>query len=158
MKVYRGLTKTYNTNYKQDIVWVSTSFEHASMYSEGSKEGTVLCFEINDFSLHYIDLGFRSVETEVKMEELISRIKPYILEQYEKKVISKEKALQLMKSLSKITSTGYKQVWEHVHDKNLIAIFQEAGFNAIRQNEGLLKYKGNVVTYGILDKRLLRAC
>lgn len=154
--VYRGVTGKYSHDYAsgQSIVWVSTSEEHSQMYTSG--DGELLTFELKTSRLEALDLGFRSSETPVKFDEVQSRFKQALMGLFKDKKISRDKAMDIIDGLDKIEGTGHRPVWEWVQVPEMVKLIKQAGFNAIRHNEGLTAHAGNVVTYGILDQKLIR--
>ena len=149
--VYRGLSQKFDPKYKNDVIWVSTSLDHAEMYASQGK-GEVIRYTLNGAKLNPLDLGFRSVETEVKFDEIIGRLKPAIMEQFKKGNLAKSTAMEVMKDISALKSlSGHKQVWEWIHVKEVLNLLKKAGFNVIKQNEDLVKGGGKIVTYGIIQ-------
>lgn len=151
--VYRGVKGKFDPNRKQDITWVSTSREHSEMYASG---GEVVDLEINESRLDYLDLGFRASETEVKFDEVKSRFVRALMDRFKKKKISREKAIEIDDKLDELDYKGYKQVWEWIHQKEFLQLIKESGFNSIKQREGLVRHSSDVITYGILDKNLIK--
>jgi|AntRauTorcE11897_2_1112592.scaffolds.fasta_scaffold02347_5 hypothetical protein len=153
--VYRGVSGKFDGNYSksQPIVWVSTSKEHAKIYTSG--DGELISFNINDRKIVSLDLGFRSVETQVKFDEVASRFKQRLMELFKKNKISKNDAMDILDKLEKISFNGHKQVWEWVHIPKFLELIKDSGFNVIRQNEGIKAHTGDTITYGVIDQRLL---
>ncbi len=153
--VYRGVTGKYSHEYArgQSIMWVSTSEDHSQMYTSG--DGELLTFELKTSRLEPLDLGFRSSETPVKFDEVQSRFKQALMKMFKDKKISRDKALSIINDMDKIEGTGHRPVWEWVQVPEMVKLIKQAGFNAIRQNEGMTAHAGNVVTYGILDQKLI---
>jgi hypothetical protein len=149
--VYRGLSQKFDPKYKNDVLWVSTSLDHAEMYASQGK-GEILRYTLNGSKLKPLDLGFRSVETEVKFDEIIGRLKPAIMEQFQNGNLSRNTAMEVMEDIDALKSlSGYKQVWEWIHVKDVLELLKKAGFNAIKQNEDLVRGGGKIVTYGIIQ-------
>lgn len=152
--VYRGVTTRYDdTKNPKNIIWVSTSEDHAKMYA--TKKGEVTAFSINKIA-NTLDLGFRSSETEVKLFEIISRIKDSILDLFERNKINEDLVRRLFDQAESIKISGYKKVYEWMYVPEILDIIKKAGFNIIRQNEGMQYHSGDIITYGILDRRLLK--
>lgn len=153
--VYRGVTGKYSHDYArgQSIMWVSTSEDHSQMYTSG--DGELLTFELNTSRLKPLDLGFRSSETPVNFDEIQSRFKQALMGLFKDKKISRDKAMDIIDGLDKIDGTGHRPVWEWVQVPEMVKLIKQAGFNAIRQNEGITAHAGNVVTYGILDQKII---
>jgi len=153
--VYRGVKGKFDRSYtsKQDIVWVSTSKEHSDMYTSG--QGEVVDFKLNTSKLVPLNLGFRTVSTEVKLDEVKSRFKQAVMDLFKNKKIARDKAMSILDDLDKVEINGHKQVWEWVHVPSILKLIKQAGFNVIEQNEGLSRHDGNVKTYGIIDKSLI---
>lgn len=154
--LYRGLTQKFDPKYENKVLWLSTSKEHAEMYTKSnSSDAELLTYKVKG-NLNPLNLGFRSVETEVKFDEIISRLKQAIMSQFEKGKLSRDEAMNIMKTISSLKPiSGYKQVWEWIHIKDILDIIKDSGFNVIQQNEGLIKGKGDIITYGILDKSIV---
>jgi hypothetical protein len=153
--VYRALnTKEYSAQYRQDIIWVSTDKEHAKMYSDGV--GKIFKFKIVG-TLVSLDLQFINAEVDVNFNDITDRFKTALLELFEKKKLSRDKTLSLFDEVNDLPKVaGMKEVWRWILHKEFTAIAKKAGFNSILQREGLSRYSGNIITYGILDNRMLR--
>ncbi|MFN4975935.1 MAG: hypothetical protein ACK5GV_11870 [Bacteroidota bacterium] len=153
--VYRSLNvKEYNYRYDQDIIWVSTEEEHSKMYTDGV--GKTFKFKVVG-TLHPLDLQFVHIDVDVKLSDITDRFKTALLELFEKKKLSRNKTLQLFDEVNELNIiSGMKEVWRWMQHKEITAIARKAGFNAIMQREGTKKGVGNVITYGILDARLLK--
>jgi hypothetical protein len=153
--VYRSLSvKEYRVNYIQDIIWVSTSKEHSRMYTDDI--GKIFTFKLIG-TLMPLDLQFRSSDVDVKFTDITERFKSALLERFESKKLSREKTLSLFDEVNKLREvSGMKEVWRWMEHKEFTEIARKAGFNSILQREGLRKYSGNVITYGILDAKLLK--
>lgn len=161
LKVYRGVMGPYDHNHTGGrpggpipVVFVSTSLEHATMYTNG--EGEVRHFSISASDMDIMDLGFRAAETEVPYEEVASRIKNAIQDRYASNRISHKDALEQVGVLSVYKPTGHHAVWEWMDDATILKVVVSAGFNCFRQREGKVKHVGNVEVYGILDKSILK--
>lgn len=148
--VYRG----YNPKQKaSNVIWVSTSKEHAQMYTDGV--GEVKEFKITK-ELIPLDLQFTSAEVDVNYSDIKDRLAEAIIERFEKNKLTDTVALQLIDNLRELKFSGMMKVYEWMYKPQIITIIKKAGFNVIMQREGLKSYKGNVITYGILDKTMLR--
>lgn len=153
--VYRGVTSKYDHNYKQPIIWVSTSKEHSDMYSQGlTGKGQVKKFKITK-TLEPLDLQFINSDVDVPYIEIRQRLKDAMLELYEKNKITEKKILELFDVLNKLTPSGTIPVWQWMEKKEILTVIKQAGFNCILQREGMKRYAGNIITYGLLDKSLL---
>lgn len=153
--VYRALNvKEYRADYSQDIVWVSTSEDHAKMYTDGV--GKIFKFKLTG-SLMPLDLQFINAEVDVKFTDITDRFKTALLELFEKKKLSRDKTLALFDEVNALRVVpGMKEVWRWMQHKEFTAIARKAGFNSILQREGVSKYAGNVISYGILNSRMLK--
>lgn len=153
--VYRALNvKEYNAKYAQDIIWVSTSQEHAKMYSDGV--GKIFKFRIIG-SLMPLDLHFINAEVDVNFKDITERFKTALLDLFEKKKLSRGKTLALFDEVNDLKVVpGMKEVWRWMQHKEFTAIARKAGFNSILQREGVSRYAGNVLAYGILNSRMLQ--
>lgn len=153
--VYRALNvKEYNAKYAQDIIWVSTSQEHAKMYTDGV--GKIFKFKLIG-SLIPLDLQFVNAEVDVKFTDITDRFKTALLELFEKKKLSRDKTLALFDEVNGLKVVyEMKEVWKWMQHKEFTAIARKAGFNSILQREGISKYAGNVISYGILNSRMLQ--
>ena len=152
--VYRGVTGKYDASHRQDIIWVSTSKNHAQMYA--TETGEVVQFRLNKSRLNELDLGFRASETEVKFDEIRSRLVKSIMILFEKGKLNEKNARDVLDSLNSLKMTGHKQVWEWMHVPKILDIIKKAGFNVIVQREGLSRHKGDTITYGVLDTKILQ--
>jgi hypothetical protein len=155
IEVYRGLSSKFDESKTKDIIWVSTSKEHAEIYQ--SKDGELKTFSLDLSKLEPLNLGYRAVETSVQYKDIQERLIEQILEErFATRKINETKAINLVERCRELKFAGHKQVWEWVHVNDILKIIKEAGFNAIIQNEGMKYHSGSVSTYGILDKRLLK--
>ncbi len=155
LTLYRGLTtKDYNWLYSQDVIWLSTSKEHAQMYAEGI--GKVFTFKVSS-PLNYLDLQFVNSEVDVNLKDITDRLKSAILEKFEAKKLNRNKTLNLFDEANAIRPVPRMMpVWEWMKNGEILKVIKNAGFNSIYQREGLVRYAGNVSTYGILNKNLLK--
>jgi len=153
--VYRSLNvKEYSYRYDQDIIWVSTDEEHSRMYAEGA--GKTFKFKVVG-TLMPLDLQFINAEVDVKFTDITDRFKTALLELFEKKKLSRDKTLALFDEVNAFkVASEMKEVWRWMQHKEFTAIARKAGFNCILQREGIRKSTGNVITYGILDSRMLK--
>lgn len=152
--LYRGVEGRYDPSYskRQDIVWVSTSQDHAGMYGAS---GEVVKFDLKEAKLSILDLGFRASETQVKWDEIETRFVQALMQQFKQKKLSREKAMSIDDRVDELKYSGYHQIWEWMHKPEFLKLIKEAGFNAIRQREGLQAHSGETITYGILDQSLI---
>jgi hypothetical protein len=154
LTVYRGIPIA-GKDKNRLVTWVSTSKEHAAVYSELlSGKGEVIEYKIAK-KLVPLDLGFSYAEVDVDYEELRGRLNQAILDRYENKQLSDKKAMELLDELRQLKFSGMSRSHEYMHKPQIIAVIKKAGFNCILQREGMLPRKGNIITYGILDKSLL---
>lgn len=156
MTVFRGVTGKFDHSYsnKQSIVWVSTSKEHSEMYTSG--DGELVEFELNTSRMKPVDLGFRSSETPVKFDEVRSRFKKRLMDLFKRKELNREDAMSIIDGMDKVDGKGHRPVYEWLQVPDVIDMIKQAGFNAIRLNEGMTAHAGDVTTYGILDKSLIK--
>lgn len=154
LTVYRGIPVAGKDKDRM-ITWVSTSKDHAAMYANGvGGTGEVLVYKISK-NMVPIDLGFRAAETFVTYEDIRGRINDAILDRFENKHLTEDQTLKLLDSLRVLKLSGTHAVHEWMHNPKIVEVIKKAGFNCIRQNEGMKAHTGNVITYGILDKSLL---
>lgn len=153
--LYRGVGGQYDDSYTkgQDIVWVSTSKDHADMYGAS---GEVVKFKLRTSKLVPLDLGFRASETQVKWDEVQGRIVQEIMRMFSENKLSRDAAIRVKDKVDDMQLSGHKQVWEWMHIPKVTKLIKEIGFNAIIQREGLSAHSGDTVTYGILDQSLIR--
>jgi hypothetical protein len=151
--VYRGVKGKYSDSHKQNVTWVSTSKEHAQMYADG---GELVEFRLSKITP--IDLGFRSAETSVKLEEVTSRLRSVLMDLMRVGKIQRIQAIKIDDDIDKLSNQSYKMVWEWVNMKDVSDLIVRMGFDAIVLREGMQSHSGNVLTFGILNKsKLTRA-
>lgn len=150
--VFRGVEGKFDPNRSGDVMWVSTSMEHSAMYAAG---GDIVQFKLNN-RLKEIDFGFRSAETSVTFDELQGRLKLAIMKQFKDGNLSRDKAMKLVDQLDGINQTGHNPVWLWLQNKEITRLIRQAGFNAIKQREGMRAGNGDVITYGVLDRSIVR--
>lgn len=154
LTVYRGIPIAGKDKNRM-VTWVSTSKEHAAIYSElTSGKGEVIEYKITK-KLVPLDLGFVYSEVDVDYEEVRGRLNQAILDRYESNQLSDKKAMDLLDQLRRLKFSGMSRAHEYMNKPQIIDIIKKAGFNCILQREGMLPRKGNIITYGILDKNLL---
>lgn len=147
--LYRGVTGKYDSKFaaSQKIVWLSTSEDHAKMYADS---GDLVSYRVAG-RLDPLDLGFRAAEISVPFSEVSDRFRARIMDRFQSKAISKNDAMSILDTLDDLQISGHKQVWKWVHDPKFLPLIKKAGFNAVKQREGLQSLRGDVDTYGILD-------
>ena len=155
--VYRGIPVAGQDKDRR-ITWVSTSKEHATMYSQAltgnAYGGEVLKYRISG-TLVPIDLGFRSADTFVTYEDIRGRIIDAILARFEKKRLTEARTLELLDELRSLKLPGSNRVHTWMRNSKIVDVIEKAGFNCILQHEGMQFDDGNIITYGLLDKSLL---
>ena len=154
LTVYRGIPVAGQDKDRR-ITWVSTSKDHATMYSQdGKNKGEVLTHRISG-TLVPIDLGFRSADTFVTYEDVRGRIIDRILNRFENKRLTETRAVELLDALRSLKLPGSNPVHTWMLNSKIVDVIEKAGFNCIVQHEGMKFDDGNIITYGLLDKSLL---
>lgn len=153
--LYRGVTGSYDPKFsaRQQIIWLSTSKEHAEMYARG---GDLVAYTVSG-RLDPLDLKFRAAEINVPFSEVMGRFKKEIMDRFSKKKIRIDVAKDIVNMVDKLNLSGSKQVWEWVHEPKFLTLIKKAGYNSIKQREGLQHLKGNVETYGVLDYSIIKS-
>lgn len=154
LTVYRGIPVAGQDKDRR-ITWVSTSKDHAVMYSQdGKNKGEVLTYRISG-TLVPIDLGFRSADTFVTYEDIRGRINDAIIERFENKRLTETRTVELLDALRSLKLPGSNRVHTWMRNSKIVDVIEKAGFNCIVQHEGMKFDDGNIITYGLLDKSLL---
>ena len=151
--VYRGSFGVSNS----PILWVSTSREHAGIYSFDRKTGAK--GEVTEYRITKriddIDLGFRAAEISVPFEEVRGRLKTALMDRYEENRVTEKTAIDIAEKLDSLKYSGTKPVWFWMYKPAVIQSIRSMGFNCIKQREGIQSHTGNVITYGILDRSMI---
>lgn len=156
MIVYRGFAAA-DIIKKPSIIWVSTSKEHAEMYSyerRTVRKSGVVSFTIVK-KIQALDLGFRAAETSVPFQEIQCRLFSELTSARESNKVNELQAQKIIEKLRALNYSGIQPVWSWMHKPPIIEMIKQMGFNAIQQREGLKLHAGNIITYGILDHSLL---
>jgi hypothetical protein len=120
------------------------------MYAGG---GEVVSFRLS--RLNPLDLGFRSAETTVPLDEITSRLRNKLMELMRIGKIKRDDAIQIDDDLDAIPNSSNKMVWEWVNTNAVTDIIKRMGYDSIILREGMQSHLGNVITYGILNKSKL---
>lgn len=139
--LYRGLSQPYNPEVKNTIEWFSETPELAKKYGENIITKNI------EKPFNAFDFGFRDYMTEVKKNDVLSRVKQGVIDSFNNKNIDKETALNQIKKLESLKDSkdDFKKVHEWISQNPEIAkILKKAKYDAISHIE-----QGSQ-TYGIL--------
>ncbi len=106
------------------------------------------------------NFGFRTLDTSVKIQEVLSRIQRGVLSSFREKVIDRDLAVELNDEVIDLIeehekSNKYMKVWEwYSSEKQISSILLRAKFTHIEAMEGT---DNNVQTVGIIDKRIIKS-
>lgn len=141
-KVYRGLSQPHNPNQVNRVDWFTPDKDLASTYGKHIVEKD-LPEQISPF-----DFGFRTYSTEVKLGNMVDRIKDGILNSFQNGKITEDKAKSLFKKASSInTSNEYKPAAQWItDDERLTKLLKESGYDTISHAED------GIQTYGFINK------
>ena len=141
-KIYRGLSQPYNPNQVNAIDWFTPDQELARSYGKHIVEKE-LPKDINPF-----DFALRTYSTELKLGNMVDRVKDGILNAFKEGKITESKAKSLFKKASSITSGNeYKPAANWISDDERLAnLLKESGYNAISH------VQDGIQTYGFLNK------
>lgn len=146
---YRGLTSVFSKSVqdKSHITWVTSDKEYAKLYA------TDVMLQYNLKTGNNFKFGFRTLETEVKFEEVKSRVLRGITQAFSKKLVGKEIAYKLFEDIDNIDLIGYKRVWEwYMKEPRLAQALLKCGYDFIEAVEG---DNNDVPTLGILNKSMI---
>lgn len=155
---FRGLTSKFSKAYqdKSHIIWVTTNKNYAQKYSD--QKGSLLTYDLK--LGHAFNFGFRSLDTSVKLQEVLSRVQRGVLNAFREKVIDRQLAVKLNDEVIDLIeehekSSKYLKVWEWYSNlSNISRILLSAGYTHIEALEG---NDNNIQTVGIIDKRIIKS-
>lgn len=155
---FRGLTSKFSKAYqdKSHIIWVTTDKNYAQKYSD--RNGSLLTYDLK--LGRAFNFGFRTLDTSVKIQEVLSRIQRGVLSSFREKVIDRDLAIELNDEVIDLIeehekSSKYMKVWEwYSSEKQISSILLRAKFTHIEAMEG---NDNNVQTVGIIDKRIIKS-
>ena len=165
--MYRGQSKEYSDEHDStNPIWVTPHKEYAHLYTDndGSEDSNQNMMKVYAKSKNPINLGFRSLHTDVKFKDVSDRAKDNILNDYNDSKISKESALEAIKHLQAGVD-HHKDIFspvQHFQDKSthLHNALKTAGYDSLSATEGDDKYSGKSPkynTYGILHKNNIKS-
>ena len=141
-KVYRGLSQPNNPAQVNRVDWYTPDRNLASTYGKHIIE--------KDLPENHspFDFGFRSYSTEVKLDNMIDRIKDGILDSYQKGRITENKAKNLFRKVNSInTGSEYKPAAQWITDDDrLTNLLKESGYDTISH------VQDGIQTYGFINK------
>jgi hypothetical protein len=154
---FRGLTEKFSKAYqdKSHIIWVTPDKSYAQNYTEA--EGSLLTYDLKLGTA--FNFGFRSLDTSVKIQEVLSRVQRGILSAFREKIIDRDLAMKLNDEVIDLIekhekSNKYMKVWEwYSKEKNISSILLRAKFTHIDAMEGI---DNNIKTIGILDRNIIK--
>jgi len=149
---YRGLTQSWSDEHakKQHIIFITPDKDYALEYAKDAQH--VLEFHA-DLGQSF-NFGFRTLQTEVQLAEVLDRVKRGVLSQFQEHKISREKGMELMDELSDIKGSGYKHVWEwYMQLPALVKILKAAGYDSVEGAEGT---NDDIPTYGVFSVSQLK--
>jgi len=145
--VYRGLEQEFNINEhnNSNVIFVTPSIELATAYSDSPDH--VYKFEV--VLGRGFNFGFRTLSTEVKWDDIQSRLQRGIMSAYTDKQIDKETAMQLYDVLDTGgNKTKMVAAWKWYMSVPLICdVLRKAGYDHIVGYEGS---NNNIIAYGVL--------
>lgn len=155
---FRGLTSKFSKAYqdKSHIIWVTQDKNYAQKYSD--QNGSLLTYDLK--LGRAFNFGFRTLDTSVKIQEVLSRIQRGVLSSFREKVIDRDLAVELNDEVIDLIeehekSSKYMKVWEwYSSEKQISSILLRAKFTHIEAMEGT---DNNVQTVGIIDKRIIKS-
>lgn len=141
-KVYRGLSQPNNVNQVNRVDWFTPDKNLASTYGKHIVEKD-LPEKMSPF-----DFGFRTYSTEIKLDNMVDRIKDGILDSYKNGTITEAKAKNLFKKASAIkNSNEYKPAAQWITDDDrLTNLLKESGYDTISH------VQDGIQTYGFINK------
>lgn len=141
-KVYRGLSQPNNPAQVNRVDWYTPDRDLASTYGKHIIE--------KDLPENHspFDFGFRSYSTEVKLDNMIDRIKDGILDSYKNGRITENKAKNLFRKVNSInTGSEYKPAAQWITDDDrLTNLLKESGYDTISH------VQDGIQTYGFINK------
>lgn len=149
---YRGITQAWSEEHakKQHIIFVTPDYDYALEYAKDKDH--VLEFHVDLGTI--FNLGFRSLQTEVKFEDLVSRVRKGVMDQFGAHKISKDQGLKLVNDLRALSGSGMKHVWEwYMSVPDLVHILKAAGFDSLEGAEG---NNDDIPTYGLFSASQLK--
>lgn len=149
-KFYRGISSKFSKEYqnKSHIIWATSDIKYAKEYGDQ-------LIEYDLELVHGFDFGFRTLDTQVKFSEVLSRVKRGVVDAYSKlNLISKSTAQMIHSDLSSLDHSGYKKVWEwYQTEVKLADLLLKSGYTHIDALEGK---SNDIRTVGILNKDIIK--
>ena len=140
-EMYRGINGVFDPSYQNAIEWWSTKPELAKEYGETMLTRTGV-------PSNPVDLGFRDLNTEVKMSDVTDRVKRAITDRFNSGQIDRSVAMELFDKADSISANGFNRAHKWLSDTpELARILSDAGYDSIghiergTQTYGLLKAK-----------------
>lgn len=149
-RFYRGITSQFSKEYenKSHIIWATSDIDYAKQYGD----------HIIEYNLGLVtgfDFGFRTLDSQVKFNEVLSRVKRGVIDAYSKlNLISKSNAQSIHSELNSLDHSGYKKVWEwYQTEVKLADVLLRSGYTHINALEGK---SNDIETIGILNKSIIK--
>lgn len=153
---YRGIVGKFSEKVQKasHVIWVTQDRAYAEQYaSSGDKNSSALLQYELDLKTGF-NFGFRTLDTQVKFEEVLSRVRRGITDAFRQKLVQKDVAHATYDSLDELERSGYKRVWEwYMAEPKLADSLLKCGYTHIEALEGT---SNSIRTVGILDKRSIR--
>lgn len=150
---YRGITGQYSPNKFPAVIWVTQDREYAKLYAETSSH--IHSFRVK--KTHSFDFGFRTLQVHVKIGDILDRVRRGIMDAFTAKKVSRERAMELVSSLSDIEdrhSGAMHRAWEWIEkaQNDIVPILKSLKYDSIVAREGT---NNNITTYGLFYKEQL---
>ena len=149
---YRGLQVAFDQKVhdKSHIIWVTPNREYAMRYAADPSH--LLKFNVDVKS--GFKFGFRTFETEVKISDVVDRIRTALNERANSGGITKSQYKAVVTQLQAINDTDsgkFKKVWAwYMEDKRIAQALKAAGYDHVIGREGA---DDNIPTIGVFDPK-----
>lgn len=149
---YRGLQVAFDQTVhdRSHIIWLTPDRQYAMRYAGDPRHLMRFSVNVN----HGFSFGFRTFETEVKISDVVDRIRTALNERANSGGITKAQYKAVIDQLSAIgdSDTGkFKKVWAwYMEDKRIANALKAAGYDHVIGREGP---SDNIPTIGVFDPK-----
>jgi hypothetical protein len=127
--MHRGIHGAYDPSYKQAIEWFSESPSLAKEYGSN-----VISKDVTTKSP--ADIGFRDFNTEVKITDVMDRVKRAIMDRFNSGQLDKQKAIDLFDKADSYKGNDYKKVHQWLMESpDALDLLKGAGYDSINHVE-----------------------
>jgi len=154
--MYRGMKGEHKEGRNPHIIWTTSNPDYANEYAGAEAGANVMPLYVK--VTNPADLGFRSTTTDVKLGDVLDRVKRAVTQAFTDGKITREQGLGIndrISDLSDKATNEFKKVHQWWTDvKEIKGFLAEAGYDAIISKEG---QNDSVPAYGVFDADQIRS-